>query len=94
MDKQSKFPERRAVSSPDNCPRSRMQFFSVPRVVERSASFFDDKRPEQSVLLVDICEQMVMEKYRPKLFICEKPLHQRLVSSRPGNVIPAVSRPV
>lgn len=75
MDKQRKFPERRSVLSADDSLCSGMQFFSGLRTVKRCACLFDNQRAEQSVLLVDIRKQVVVEKYRPKLLVCKKPLH-------------------
>ncbi len=75
MHEQSKFPERCTVLSADNslCPGT--QLLSVLRAVERSACRFNDQCSKQSVLLVDIGKQMVMEEYCLQLLICKKPLH-------------------
>lgn len=75
MDKQCKFPKRSTVFSANNRPRSKAQFSSILRIMERSACLFNDQCAEQAMLLVDIGEQMIMEEYGPQLLICKKAFH-------------------
>ena len=81
MDKKSKFPERRSVSSPDHCFRSGPQFFSAAYIVKTRPRLLDHQRAEHAVKLMCICKQMIMEKYSPQFFIRKKAFHQSFIFS-------------
>ena len=81
MHEQGKFPERSTVIPADDRLCAKRQLLPGFRIVECRACLFNDQCPEQPMLLMNICKQMVMKKYGPKLLICKKTFDQGFILS-------------
>ena len=62
--------------------------------MESRACFLHDKGAEDTMLLVAVGVQMIMEEHGAQLCICEETFDQRFIPAGARDIVPAVCRPV
>ena len=90
VDEQGKLPVCLAVGQPYDSLCAKLQRAAGGRVEEFGTRGLYDERPEQAMLLVGVCEQVVVEKHGVQFFVGIKPLDQGLILPCSRQIVPAV----
>ena len=94
MHEQYCFSERRSIPSLNHRLRTIIQFLSCTNIMKSCTRFFYNQSTKYPMLLVHICIQMIVEKYRLQFFFREKSFHKCFILSGPGNIIPSICGPI